>query len=258
MGRFRKDQPYVFVLVGAILVIFLFHAFSSKSRIKILNVFRFPLKVISGTYYTLRDFPRFQELVSENKILKENVDTLEKEVLKLQETRLENRRLRKLLGFIESRKRKVTPAMVIARDPLSSRESIIIDKGKKHGVEKDMAVISGNGFVGRVRETGWSISRVLLITDQNSVVSGVVRRTRDEGAVVGNTRSGLVMKYLPLGSNVKKGDKVITSGFGSVSEKGILIGDVMDVEVDPSTLYKNAIIQPEVDVVRMEEVLVIR
>ena len=101
-------------------------------------------------------------------------------------------------------------------------------------------------------------SRVLLITDSDSVVSGIVERSRDEGAVLGNGRAGLIMKYLELESGVKEGDEVISSGFGGVIEKGILIGRVVSVEKDASGLYLNALVRPEVDIAKLEEVLVIR
>ena len=212
----------------------------------------------SGAFYAFRDISSTRELMTENKILKGNIDNLEREILNLREVSLENKRMRELLGFMESKSRKVVPAMVIARDHLGLKDTIIIDKGKKNKVDKDMVVISGNGLVGRTRETGWTIARVLLITDRDSVISGIVQRTRDEGAIVGNGEAGLVMKYLGLGCDVKKGDIVITSGFGEVFEKGILIGEVESVGKDQSGLYMDAIVKPAVDMTRLEDVLVIK
>lgn len=257
MGKTDKNLPSIAVLLGIISALFLSQIFSENFRIKILNVFRTPLKIISGSYYVLRDVAGFKELTCENKILKENMENMKREMLELHEMRLENRRLRELLNFTESENRKVLPSMVIARDPLTLRDIIVIDKGKRHGLRKDMTVISGNGLVGRVRETGTSISRVLLITDRDSVVSGILSRTRDEGAVTG-MGNGLVMKYLELGCDVKEGDKVVTSGFSGIFEKGLLIGEVVSVKEDAKGLYLNAIIKPEVDTVRLEEVLVIK
>ncbi|NQV04031.1 MAG: rod shape-determining protein MreC, partial [Candidatus Omnitrophica bacterium] len=171
----------------------------------------------SGSFYVLRDISGFRELRSKNRLLRENVDNLEKEILGLRELGLENKRLKELLGF-RKESHKFVPAMVIARDPSGLKDTIIIDKGKKQKVQKDMVVISGNGLVGRVRESGWSIARVLLITDRDSVVSSIVQSTRDEGAIVGNGRNGLLMRYLELNSKVKQGDKIIASGFGGVFE----------------------------------------
>ena len=176
----------------------------------------------------------------------------------IKEAKLENERLKKLLDFKEPERRKFSPALVIAKDPSGLNDTVIIDRGRKDKIEKGMIAISGSGIAGRVIETGWRISRVLLVTDYNSVFSGVIERTRDEGAVSGNMRAGLIMKYLDLGCDVKKGDKVITSGLYGVFEKGILIGEVVSIEPDSSGLYINAIIKPEVDMRKLEEVMVVR
>jgi len=206
----------------------------------------------------LRDITGFRETLMENKILKENIANLEKELLNTREAKLENKRLKYLLDFKESERRKFAPALVIARDPSGMNDTVIIDRGRKDKIENGMIVISGSGVAGRVIETGWRISRVILVTDYDSVFSGIVERTRDEGAVSGNMRAGLIMKYLDLGCDVKKGDKVITSGLYGIFERGILIGEVISVEADSSRLYLNAIIEPEVDVKKLEEVLVVR
>lgn len=254
----EKNLPIIAVLIFITAIAVLFQIFSSDFRIKTLDVLRMPLKIISGSLYLLRDVTGFRETVLENKLLRENISNLEKELLNLKEAKLENERLKKLLDFKESERRKFVPALVIARDPSGLNDSVIIDRGRKDKIEKGMIVISGSGIAGRVIETGWSISRVLLVTDYDAVFSGVVERTRDEGAVSGNMRAGLVMKYLALGCGVKKGDKVITSGLYGVFEKGILIGEVVSIETDSGGLYENAVIKPEVDARKLEEVLVVR
>ena len=257
MAKTYKTPPLVAIIFAIVSIFFLSQLFSNDFRIKILNIFRTPLKLTSGVYYALRDASNFKEISTENEILKRNINNLKKEITDLHEVRLENKRLKELLGFRESKKRKYIPAMVIARDPFGLRDTIIIDKGKKDNVRKDMVVVSGNGLVGRVRESGQSISRVLLVTDRDSIASAVVQRTRDEGAVIGSG-GGLTIKYLELTSDTGEGDKVVTSGFGGVFEKGILIGAIDSMEIDVSGLYLNATIEPEVDMERLEEVLIIR
>ncbi|MCX5692103.1 MAG: rod shape-determining protein MreC [Candidatus Omnitrophica bacterium] len=254
----EKNLPIIAVFIFIAAIVALSQIFSSDFRIKTLNVFRMPLKIISGSAYALRDLAGFRETLMENKLLRENISNLEKELLNLKEARLENERLKKLLDFKESEGRKFAPALVIAKDPSGLNDTVIIDRGRKDKIENGMIVISGSGIAGRVIETGWRISRVLLVTDYDSVFSGVVERTRDEGAVSGNMRAGLIMKYLDLGCDIKKGDKVITSGLYGIFEKGILIGEVISVEADYSGLYMNAIIKPEVDIRKLEEVLVVR
>jgi len=254
----EKNLPIIAVLIFIVSIVLFSQLFSSEFRIKTLDIFRIPLKIISGSVYALRDVAGFREDLAENRLLRENMVNLERELVNLREAKLENERLRKLLDFKGSEGRRFVPALVIARDPSGLNDSVIIDRGKKDKIEKGMIIISGSGLAGRIIETGWSISRALLITDYESTFSGIVERTRDEGAVSGNMRAGLIMKYLDLGCDVKKGDKVITSGLYGVSEKGILIGEVVSVEPDSTGLYKDAVIKPEVDIRKLEEVLVVR
>lgn len=259
MEKPEKYPSFLTAFIVIIGIVFLSQVFSNDFRIKILNIFRGPLKLVSGLSYVLRDVAGFKNSRDENRILRENIDNLEKQVLDLKEFDLENKRLRELLGFRDSSKdRKFVPAMVIARDPSGLIESVIIDKGKGDAVRKDMAVVSGNALVGRVRESGHSIARVLLITDVDSVVSAIAQRTRDEGAVTGNGRDSLIMKYVELTSDIKEGDEVVTSGFGGIFEKGILIGKVLSVRKDANGLYLNAIIKPEVNIDHLEAALVMR
>ena len=258
MENSYKNLPLRKLLIFAACIILISQIFSSDFRIKILNIFRFPLKLVSGSYYVLRDIPDFKEIRKENKLLKENIGNLNGKLVDLKESRIENKRMRQLLGFREDKKRKFIPGMVIAREALGLGDTIVIDKGKAQGVYKGMVVISVSGLVGRVRESGRSISRAVLITHPDSVVGGIVQRTRDGGAIEGNMSSGVIMKYLELDSDVKEGDKIITSGFSGVFEKGILIGEVVSVEKDVSGLYLRAIVKPEVDLRRLEDALVIR
>ena len=258
MKKTEKNLPIIAVLIFIAAIVLLSQIFSSDFRIKTLDIFRIPLKIISGSVYVLRDVAGFRDMKMENKLLRENLSNLEKELLNLKEERLENERLRKLLDFKESERRKFIPALVIARDPSGMNDTVIIDRGRKDRIEKGMIAISGSGLAGRVIETGWRISRVLLVTDYDSTFSGVVERTRDEGGVSGNMRAGLIMKYLDLGCDVKKGDKVITSGLYGIFEKGILIGEVVSIDADSSGLYMNAVVKPEVDIRKLEEVLVAR
>lgn len=258
MLKLQRHLSLILILIFIFIIPFLSQFFQDDLKIEILNIFRIPLKIISNTYYVLRNIPNFKEIVAENKILKQNIENLERELLKSQEARLENERLRNLLAFNASGKTHFIPSMVIGKDLSDLRYTIIIDKGKRDGIRKDMVVVSGNGLVGRVRECGWGIARVLLIVDHDSSISGLVQRTRDEGILVGNGRAGLIMKYLGLDSDVKKGDKVITSGFGAIFKKGILIGEVVSVDMDESNLYLKAVVKPEVDIFRLEEVLVMK
>lgn len=196
--------------------------------------------------------------------LKERVEQLEKELLRMSELEKQNQRLKKLLDFaVEREELVVTGARVTGKDPSNWFNVFTIDKGKNHGVEVNMAVVTDRGLVGRIIEVGANWAKVRSIVDAQSSISGIVERTRDNGIVKGNNAFGSEdgtcrMVYLPLDSEVSVGDKVITSGLGDLLPKGIYIGEVIEVVRYKKDLYKTAIIKPGVDFQRLEEVLVVK
>jgi rod shape-determining protein MreC len=120
-----------------------------------------------------------------------------------------------------------------------------------------MAVMSTRGLVGRVVEAGRYSSKVLLITDPALKVGVMIRRNRQGGVMVGRPGGRCKVIYISLDSDARIGDKVITTGFGSVFPKGILIGDIESMGRDEGRLYKYAIVRPSQDLSRLEEVLCI-
>lgn len=195
--------------------------------------------------------------------LKARVAELEKELYRLEELEMQNQRLKELSMFLDDNKEiVVTGANVIGKNPGIWFNNITIDKGSKHGVAVNMAVVTNQGLVGRVIEVADTWSKVCTIVDGKSAVSGIIQRNRDNGLLKGNNTLGsedamCEMIYLPEDSNVAPGDKVLTSGLGEIFPKGIYIGEVIEVTKDRRDLYTTAIVKPGVDFQRLEEVLVI-
>jgi rod shape-determining protein MreC len=120
-----------------------------------------------------------------------------------------------------------------------------------------MGVIAPAGVVGRIVKTTPYSSMVLLVTDPNNAVTGLIQRTRDEGIVEGTVKGRARMKYIPLLSALQPGDKVVTSGLMGGFPKGLPIGTITEIEKDESDLFQSAELIPEVDFRKLEEVLVI-
>jgi len=129
---------------------------------------------------------------------------------------------------------------------------------KKDGIFKDMAVVSSQGLVGRVREVGKTFGKVMLINDVNSKVACLLQRTREQGLLVGTPEGRCKLIYLSLEDDIAKGDTVITSGTGSIYPKGMLIGEVVYVAKERGRLYKYAIVKPYAELSKIEEVLCIK
>jgi rod shape-determining protein MreC len=193
----------------------------------------------------------------ENVVLRERVDVLQSEIVRLTELELANQRLRDLLQFRSTIEGEVLGARVIARDPTLSVQTFTIDRGERDGVRRGMAVLSPQGVVGQITQASRTASRVLLLTDHNSGIDAFVQRSRARGIVQGAHEEGCHMKYLRRDEDVVSGDRVLTSGLDGIFPKGVLIGDVVEVARRHRDLLQVAVVRPSAEFDRIEEVLVV-
>lgn len=201
-------------------------------------------------------------LSSENEELKKKVADLENKVVDYQSLKSENERLRSMLGFIDNNKSySYLGANVVGKGSDNWYDVFIIDKGSKQGIKKFYPVVTSNGLVGQVIEVGPNWSKVMAIIDENSRVSGSVSGTGDQGMVQGmpGADGGKYCKimYLQADSKIQKGDYIVTSGVSKFFPKNIIIGVVSEVTNDSTNFVKSAVIKPNVDFNKLEEVYVI-
>ena len=210
-------------------------------------------------YDTVTEFQKFKK---ENEYLKKEISLLESRLLYLQELQKENHRYRKLLDFKESSGFQLLPAEVIARDPSQWFGTITVNRGYLDGVQQEMAVISSEGLVGMISSVSPRSSQVILLTDPRLAVSALVQRSRETGVI------GIVESYpkspvylrltnLPLEANVLPGDQVISSGLGGIFPKGLYIGKIKELTEDQPGLVLTAVIEPQVNFNRLEEILIV-
>jgi rod shape-determining protein MreC len=176
----------------------------------------------------------------------------------LREAAAATQRLSALLQFKEQALPTMIAAQVIGRDSSNRYKSVILNKGDSDGIQKDMGVITPSGVVGRVVKTTGATSVVLLVTDPNNAIAGLIQRTRDEGIVEGTPQGRAKLKYIPMLSVVKEGDHVVTSGLVGGFPRGIAIGTITGIERDEGALFQTADLSPDVDVNHVEEVLIIQ
>jgi len=129
--------------------------------------------------------------------------------------------------------------------------SLLIASGRDNNVSKGMAVISGDGLVGRVAQVGRKASRVMLITDITSRIPVVLEHSRIRAILAGNNTDRPRLLYLPAGARVAPGDRVVTSGHAGALPAGISVGVVSSVD-DASVR-----VQPFMDRDRLEIVRVL-
>jgi rod shape-determining protein MreC len=213
--------------------------------------------VINGISRIWKGYFYLVGLQGENEALKRELQALKIKLNEYREAELANQRLRTLLNFKTSIATPLLPAEVVAFDPSGWFQTILIDKGKNDGLVRDMAVVSGDGLVGRVIGVSNHHAKVLLILDVNSAVDALIQRSRARGVLVGLGRDRCLLKYVQRNEDVEVGDQVISSGMGGVFPKGILLGRVQEVVRGNSGLFQKVEVEPAADFSRLEEVMVV-
>ena len=174
----------------------------------------------------------------------------------------ENERLRGLLQFEATYPQyQVLAARVITRDDGGWTQSAVIDRGQAEGLTKYMAVMLPQGVVGFVSDVYPHSARIQFILDPRTAVGGIVQRPQSRVAALvsgnGNDVAHPEMIDIVKEGDIVAGDAIVTSGYGGLYPKGLLIGTVKEIVPDPSGVVKRAVLTPAVDFTKLEEVLVI-
>jgi rod shape-determining protein MreC len=204
-----------------------------------------------------------QEIRQENERLRKEVTQLQ---LSLQQERTiaqQTRTLQQLLDLRSATGFETTAAAVIGSGADPEFRTITIDKGTQDGLRADMAVISPAGVVGRILMPTARAAKVQLLIDRDAAAGVLVERSRASGIVsgLGSTeevafRAGLVdLDYVPGSADVKKGDRVITSGIDGIYPKGLPVGEIQSAERVAGQWHIK--VRPTVDYASLETVLVV-
>lgn len=201
---------------------------------------RFVRDVWNG-YFNLVHVQRVNRVLAQNEILLRQENALLRQTL---ETALASRDMKALL---EARLGSIQLASVISLDPVNYYRSLVIDRGKLDGLEKDMVVLDRFGnLVGRVIEPiSFKEASVQLITDDSSGTSVFIRGDKGIGVVTGDGRGRCLLKYiLDTAPGIAPGDEVLTMGFDKIYPWGIPVGRLVSVSSNRS-LFKTIVVQPE-------------
>jgi len=218
------------------------------------------LFVSTGHFFrgTWHDYIDLHDVRKKNRELQDEVTRLHMEQIRLREDALQARRLQTLLEFKERFVVRTIPAQVIASSGTEQSHVITIDKGSHDGIRQDMAVITPDGIVGKVKDVFPLSSQVLLINDHDSGAGVILERSRLQGVLKGVGMGEVQVMYIMSDEKIDVGDLVVTSGGDRVYPKGMPVGKVSSVapdrDNDPFLAIK---LTTAADLNRLEEVLVV-
>ena len=194
-------------------------------------------------------------LQDENKRLRNENAALNEQINRYREGYLEGIRLQKLLAIKDGFKYRSVVARVIDNDRTTLFKTLLINKGTADGLRVGLPVLADRGVVGRIIETSWHASRVLLMIDENSNIDALIQRSRAQGILQGAGSAGCNLKYISRVEDVQAGDVILSSGLAGVFPKGLLLGVVTGASRREGGLFQKIDVAPAVDFGRLEEVL---
>lgn len=272
MPHFFFNKKVILLLVGMVFLVALI-SFSLRDRTNATlpeqiikdtvgvaqSIVAKPANYIAGIFNNIDSLLNTYE---ENKRLKARLDEFAVVQAEATELKSENKKFRELLDKSESLKEyNPIQATVIARNPDQWEEKIILDKGSSHGVEKNMAVMTAKGLVGKITLVTPFTSEVELLytNNPNYRVSAMVLGEKEAyGLIEGfdEERNELIMKRIDSSLTVKEGEQVISSGLGGIFPKGVPIGEITEVSTDDFGLTKMAYVKPSADFSILEHVVI--
>jgi len=197
-------------------------------------------------------------LITENRLLREQELMNSDKLLTYEHLKLENIRLRALLGSpVEYKQRKlIVRVQSVDSDPF--RLQLVINKGKQDGVYSGQPVVNEFGVIGQVIEVSQYNSRVLLIADNSHAIP--LQNQRNDVRLIGLGKGDLhqlELQYVTKSTDVKIGDVLVTSGLGGVFPEGYPVAKVSAIENRGSEIYSTIKIQPTAQLDRVRYLLLL-
>ncbi|MGH9598579.1 MAG: rod shape-determining protein MreC [Terracidiphilus sp.] len=194
----------------------------------------------------------------QNAELEKTIGRLRLEQASLLEDAEQGQRLQALLGFQEHYIYKTLAAQVYGSGGSDQSHVFYIDKGSDNGLKRDMAVVTANGIVGKVRDVFPHSAQVLAINDQTSGAGVILATTRIRGILRGNANGQLEVVGVLADERIKPGEKVLTAGGDLIFPRGLPVGQVEKVVPDPERdAFIDILLKPAAHLGALDEVLVI-
>lgn len=249
-GEFKEYLVLVALIVFSLILIFL----NDNPQIRVIR--SYTVGVVGFLQSAASIVPNVFALERENEILRQQNVALTDEVSRLREARLENERLRSMLGFKEATAFGLIPARVVGKTLDLLRNTVTLDVGENDGVKVHMPIITESGLAGRVIATSPRYSIGQLMINRDFRASAKVQRSRVLGIVMWSGGSHLELRNVAKTQDVVVGDVIVTSEYSNVFPRDVKIGLVSNVTEQEGGLFKQIHITPAVDFERLEHVFV--
>ncbi|MGA7241748.1 MAG: rod shape-determining protein MreC [Terracidiphilus sp.] len=212
----------------------------------------------SGIAWLWNNYVDLRHVRQQNADLQKTVDRLRLEQAALLEDAKQGQRLQALLNFQQKYIYKTVAAQAIGTSGTEQSRVFYIDKGKDAGIDRDMAVITPDGIVGKIRDVFPHTAQVLAINDQSSGAGVILESTRIRGILRGNAAGQPQIEDVVRDQRIQAGEKVLTAGGDQIFPRGLSVGTVQKVVNDPERDgFVDVIVKSAAHLDQLDEVLVV-
>ncbi|OOG22929.1 rod shape-determining protein MreC [Thioalkalivibrio denitrificans] len=213
---------------------------------------------VQATAWLSEQVSTHQQLVAENRRLREEQFRLNALMLRFEALEEENTRLRQLLDTSTRLRDPLMIAEIMSVDLDPFRQQIIINRGRMHGAYPGQPLINAQGVVGQVLESHPLHSVVLLISDPSHALPVLVNRTGLRTLAVGTgSPDRLELRHIPPAEDVEPGDIISTSGLGGRFPADYPVAEITRVERIPGEAFAHVEARPLARLDRSREVLLL-
>lgn len=219
LRKFKYFLFFIFLEIIAVALIINNHSFHRSKFISSANA------ISGGFYEKSSNISEYFHLKAENKRLAEENTLLKNLVQQYQKDSL---LIKKKNDTLFNQKFQFINGKVISNNYNTPTNFITINRGKKHGVTKEMAVINSKGIIGITEDTGSEYTRVQSILNKNSKINARFKNNPHFGTLTWNGKDYTTVQLtdIPRQAQYKIGDTIVTGGKSVIFPEGILIGTV--------------------------------
>lgn len=187
---------------------------------------------------SLESITEIKNLKEENEKLKETVNYLFKEKLKLAKIMDENQKLKDISGYNKKITTNSYVAKIIGRISSESKNVYILNLGENDNIHPKMPAVNKLGYVGKILSVGSHTSQLILATDYRSKISVKIVGKNVNAIMSGNNRYNTYLEYTDKEANIEEGDLVFTSGHDNIIPEDIPVGKIIFEENNPIAQVK--------------------
>ena len=203
-------------------------------------------------------FVTHNTLIRDNNQLRLQHSTDAAQLQQFQAMQAENKHLRELLAIQQQASYPMQLAEIVYTERDIFKRKLFLNKGGLANVLAGQVVMDDIGIVGQITRVYPWLSEVTLVTDKDHAVPVQVLRSGLRAVVFGSgDTSELALRYMPVSSDIKEGDMLVTSGIDGTYPPGLPVAKVIRIERDPAYPFARILCAPVAGVDKQRQLLIL-